>query len=107
MENRYDARLNGVVVYDRASKRIARWDMVALGDYTGCWFAGHKGWIEATPRAPLPLGFAFELDPSAYRVPAQRRRPRSFVHAYIFRDREAFYWDPLKWEEDWKKRQPR
>jgi hypothetical protein len=104
VENRFDARLNGVVVYDRASKRITRWDMVALGDYSGCWFAGHKGWKEATPEAALPLGFAFEVDPSAYRVPAQRRRPRSFVHAYIFRDREPFYWDPEKWQEDWKKR---
>jgi hypothetical protein len=107
IENRYDARLEGVLVYDRVHKRIARWDMVALGDYTGCWFVGHEGWKEATAAAPLPLGFAFELDESAYRVPAERRRPRSFVHAYIFNGKEQYYWDPEKWEEDWKKRQPR
>jgi hypothetical protein len=105
--NRYDARLEGVVVYDRVKKRITRWDMAALGDYTGCWFTGNDGWKEATADAPLALGFAFEVDGSAYRVPAERRRPRSFVHAYIFKEREQFYWDPDKWEEDWKKRQPK
>jgi hypothetical protein len=107
VENRYDARLGGVVVYDRAKKKISRWDMAVLGDYTGCWFAGNDGWKEATADAPLALGFAFELDANAYQVPPGRRRPRSFVHAYIFRDREQFYWDPGKWEEDWEKRQPR
>jgi hypothetical protein len=107
VENRYEARLEGVMVYDRVRKKISRWDLAALGDYLGCWFTGHDGWKEATADAPLPLGFAFELDESAYQVPAERRRPRSFVHAYIFKEREQFYWDPDKWEEDWKKRQPR
>jgi hypothetical protein len=107
VENRYDARLEGVLVYDRATKKITRWDMAVLGDYLGCWFAGNDGWKEATAESPLALGFAFELDETAYQVPPERRRPRSFVHAYIFKDREAFYWDPDKWEEDWKKKQPR
>jgi hypothetical protein len=107
VENRYDAALEGVVVVDRVAKKIVQWDMVALGDYSGCWFAGNQGWKEATPAAPLPVGFAFELDASAYQVPAERRRPRSFVHAYIFNGKEQFYWDPQQWEEDWKKRQPR
>jgi hypothetical protein len=107
VNNRYDARLEGVIVYDRAGQKITRWDMAALGDYAGCWFAGNDGWKEATAEAPMALGFAFELDESAYRVPAERRRPRSFVHAYIFKDREEFYWNPDRWEEDWKKRQPR
>jgi len=84
VENRYDARLQGMLVYDRSAKKIVQWDMVALGDYAGCWFAGNDGWKEATRDAPMPLGFSFELDPSAYQVPAERRRPRSFVHAYIF-----------------------
>ncbi|MBM4068870.1 MAG: hypothetical protein FJ271_07980 [Planctomycetes bacterium] len=105
VENRYDARLEGVLEYDRASRRITRWDMASLGDYTGCWFAGNDGWKEATSGSPLPLGFAFEIDHTAYQVPAERRRPRSFVHAYIFREREPFYWDPELWHEDWKKRQ--
>ena len=91
--------------YDRTHQRIVRWDMTALGDYTGRWFAGNKGWIEATSAAPLPLGFVFELDQTAYELPPERRRPRSFMHAYMFRAREEHYWDPDKWLEDWKKRQ--
>jgi hypothetical protein len=105
LENRYDARLDGVIIFDRVAARITRWDMTALGDYSGRWFAGHKGWKEATPDAPLPLAFACEVDPTAYDLPPERRRPRSFVHAYIFKEREEFYWDPDKWLEDWKKRQ--
>ena len=106
IENRYDARLEGVIeLRPRARSKITRWDMAALGDYTGRWFAGNKGWKEATAEAPLPLGFAFELDPTAYELPPERRRPRSFMHAYIFRAAEEHYWDPDKWLEDWKKRQ--
>jgi len=79
--------------------------MTALGDYSGRWFAGNKGWKEATRANPLYLGFAFEVEHAAYKVPAERRRPRSFIHASMFRDREEQYWDPEKWLEDWKKRQ--
>lgn len=104
VENRYDARLEGELVIDRAEQRITRWDLAALGDYTGRWFAGNKGWKEATREAPLPLGFAFELDRTAYELPPERRRPRSFVHAYIFRSGEDYYWDPEKWLQDWNKR---
>ena len=68
--------------------------MAALGDYTGRWFAGNKGWKEATAEAPLALGFAFELDQTAYELPPERRRPRSFIHAYIFKDREAVLLGP-------------
>lgn len=105
VENRYDARFEGVLEYDRAAKRISRWDMASLGDYTGCWFAGNDGWKEATATSPLPLGFAFEIDHTAYAVPPERRRPRSFVHAYIFNGREPFFWDPDLWHDDWMKRQ--
>jgi hypothetical protein len=105
VENRYDARLEGVVVYDRSRQRITRWNLTALGDYRGRWFAGHKGWQEATAEAPLPLGFAFELDATAYELPPERRRPRSFMHAYMFRAAEEHYWDPDKWLQDWGKRQ--
>lgn len=104
-ETRYDARLEGTLEYDRAQKRITRWDMAALGDYTGEWFAGNVRWKEATRDAPMPLAFAFELDQTAYELPPERRRPRSFMHAYIFKAQEEHYWDPEKWEEDWKKRQ--
>ena len=107
LENRYDARLEGVIVYDRAKEKITRWDMAVLGDYAGRWFAGNSGWKEATTDAPMPLGFAFEVDQTAYDLPPERRRPRSFMHAYTFKEREAFYWDPDKWLDDWKKRQPK
>ena len=47
-----------------------------------------------------------EADPRrAPQPPGLYESPRSFVHAYIFKEREQFYWDPDKWEEDWKKRQ--
>ena len=105
VENRYDARLEGVLVFDRAKGKVTRWDMVALGDFLGRWFAGNKGWKEATLGAPLPLGFAFEVDATAYELAPEYRRPRSFMHAYIFKANEDHYWDPEKWEEDWKKRQ--
>jgi len=116
LENRFDAGLEGTMVFDRAAQRITKWNMVALGDYSGAMFThreesgrnvGDDQWREATREAPVPLGFAFELDPTAYDTPPERRRPRSFVHAYIFRDREQFYWDPEKWEQDWKQRQQR
>ncbi len=107
VENRYDARLEGVVHFDRVKNRITRFDLAALGDFTGRWFAGAKGWQEATPASPIPLGFSFELDTTAYDLPPERRRPRSFMHAYIFREREDHYWDPEKWLSDWRKRQPK
>lgn len=107
LENRYDARLEGELIYDRSAKKISHWNMVGLGDYTGCWFAGEKGWKEAVTDAPVHMGFAFALDRSDYEVPPQRRRPPSFIHAYIFRGREQFYWDPEKWLEDWQKKQQR
>jgi hypothetical protein len=94
-------------VYDRAKGKIVRWDMAVLGDYSGRWFAGNSGWKEATPESPMPLGFAFEVDQTAYDLPPERRRPRSFIHAYMFKEREEFYWDPDKWLDDWKKRQPK
>lgn len=105
LENRYDARLEGAITFDRAKKKIVRWDAVTLGDYSGRWFAGNKGWKEATRTEPLPLAFAFELDAGAYALPPERRRPRSFVHVYVFRGKEEHYWDPDAWLEDWKKRQ--
>jgi hypothetical protein len=107
VENRYDGRLEGVLKYDRTRQRIVSWHMTALGDYTGTWFTGHAGWKEATSAAPLAVGYSFELDRSDYQLPSERRRPRSFVHAYIFNGKEQYYWDPEKWEADWKKRQPR
>jgi hypothetical protein len=113
LENRYEAHLEGVLVYDRERQRIVQWDMVALGDYTGVMFTtreengkniGDTQWREATRDAAVPLAFSFELDKEAYEATPERRRPRSFVHAYIFREREQFYWEPAKWEQDWHRR---
>ena len=67
--------------FDRAKNKITRFDLTALGDFSGRWFAGNKGWKEATTAAPLPLGFAFEVDQTAYQLPPEQRRPRSFMHA--------------------------
>jgi hypothetical protein len=104
-EKRYDARLEGVLVYDRKQENFVRWDMAALGDYSGEWFVQNWGkrWQPATPETPMPLAFAFELDQTAYELPPERRRPRSFMHAYVFRVREQFYWDADAWLEYWKK----
>ena len=110
-ETRYDARVEGVIVYDRSKKEITRWDMASLGDYSGEWFSQNARWQLATPESPLRLGVSFELDQSDYAFP-DRRRPRGFVHGYIFggdrpghEAQERWYWDPEKWEADWKKRQ--
>ena len=107
IENRYDARLEGVLEFDRTKNKMTRFDVAVLGDFSGRWFAGHKGWNEATREAPLALGFAFEIDTTAYELPPERRRPRSFMHAYIFRVAEEHYWDPERWLADWTKRQPK
>ena len=107
IENRYDTRLEGVLEFDRVKNKITRFDVTTLGDFTGRWFAGNKGWKEATPEAPMPLGFAFELDTTAYELSAERRRPRSFMHSYVFRTSEEHYWDPDAWLADWQKRQPK
>jgi hypothetical protein len=107
LEKRYDARMEGILVVDREKKKIARWDMVSLGDYTGEWFTGHERWKAATPEAPLSMAFAFELDRATYDLPPERRRPRSFMHAYIFREKEEQFWDPDLWLADWEKRQKR
>ena len=48
----------------------------------GRWFAGNKGWKEATADAPMPLGFAFEVDQTAYELPAGTP-PAALVHARL------------------------
>ncbi len=108
VENRYDARLEGVLVYDRTDRRDH-----PVGH-------GHAGRLQRLlvrrqrrlegGRRPRPR--RAWASPSSWTRPRIKSRrsaggPRSFVHAYIFRDREHFYWDPEKWEDDWKKRQRR
>jgi hypothetical protein len=104
LEKRYDARLEGVIEVDRAAKKITRFDLVALGDYTGEWFTGHERWKAATPELPLAMAFAVEIDRTSYGLPPERRRPRSFMHAYIFNEREPQFWDPDLWLADWEKK---
>jgi hypothetical protein len=79
------------------------WELVALSDYIGirCRAQWHG------PDSPMRLGFAFKLDRSDYDLHPERRRPRSMVHAYTFKNKAQYYWDPEKWEEDWKKQQKR
>jgi hypothetical protein len=107
VDNRYDGTVEGVLIYNRVKQQFTTWDMAAVGDYTGTWFAGNDGWKEATAEAPVAMGFAFALDRSDYEVAPEFRRPRSFIHSYIFQGREEFYWDPEEWETDWKKKQPK
>lgn len=99
LNNQYDARLEGQIDYDPVQKKIARWDMVALGDYLGLCYA----YSHPKPFAVKPLahGFAFELDRGSYELPAEFRRNKPAVLTYIS---ERFYFDPEKWEADWKKR---
>jgi hypothetical protein len=104
VENRYDTRLEGMLLYDRSQKAISRWDMVALGDWTGEWFTNGAGWQEARANAPVRLGFSFELDRSDYEIP-ERRRPPGFVLDYTFRGKEKYYWDPELWEAESTKAQ--
>jgi hypothetical protein len=98
MDNRYDVGVEGTIVYDPARKRITRWDMVALGDYSGY---NSYGASPVTPR--IPYGHCFELDQSDYEVPAELRRPKPYVLLYQFAAKPDFYWIPEKYQEDWRK----
>jgi hypothetical protein len=104
LANRYDARLEGRIVYDPAQNKITRWDMTALGDYTGIWVGyredGWRGWA----LKPVPFGFSFELDRTDYEFPPERRRHASFQFNYVFKNQPQHYWDPDLWLEDWNKR---
>jgi hypothetical protein len=65
----FDAQLLGEIRYNRTTKAIDRFDVVAIGDYWG------EGTFTPNPRAGRqPLGIAFELatgDSAADRVPPQ------------------------------------
>jgi hypothetical protein len=110
LEDRYDARVEGLLVYDRRQQKITRWEMVVLGDHQGAYWPN----INAKPRRnftsePVALGFAFELDQSDYELPAERRRQAPYLVAHTFKgpQRQAFYWDVERWETAWKKQQKR
>jgi hypothetical protein len=113
IEDRYDAHLEGQLVYDPTTKRLTRWDMVALGDYTG--FSQAHLWAGKELRQredfglakePVAIGISFEIDNNNYDLPAEYRRSIPHVIWWLGdRSKEHdWYFDPRKWEEEWKKR---
>jgi hypothetical protein len=80
----YDARISGVLEYDTAAARFTRFDAVALGDYRGHWGLALKV-------KPVPVGFAFQLDPRD--VPPEGRHAPFALSAL-----QDFYWTADKWQ---------
>jgi hypothetical protein len=111
LEDRYDAKIEGVLVYDRQKKQIAQWEMVALGDHQGAYWPNiNRGKTACNfTTDPVVMGFAFELDQSDYALPAERRRQAPYLVAHTFKgpQRQAFYWDVEAWTAAWKKQQKR
>jgi hypothetical protein len=109
LQNRYDARLEGKLDYDPSRKRFTRWDMVALGDYTGaccaCEFGKNKEEGHLVAREPLPIAMSFELENYNYEMPPEYRRTIPYL-MWWFRGRpnHDFYFSPETWEADWIKR---
>jgi hypothetical protein len=67
----YDARLQGVLVYDRKAAKFTRFDLVAWGE---AW--GHGSYTAGAPpgRFPLVIAFSRAGDKPADRVPPQAAR---------------------------------
>jgi hypothetical protein len=111
LEDRYDARIEGVLVYDLRKERITKWEMVALGDHQGAYWPNiNRGKTACNfTTDPVAIGFSFELDQSDYEIPAERRRQAPYLVAHTFKgpQRQAYYWDLEKWEAAWKKQQKR
>jgi hypothetical protein len=107
LEDRYDARLEGLLVYDRRQKKVAKWEMVALGDHTGAYWPNVGGKESRNfTTDPVAIGFSFELDQSDYELPAERRRQAPYLVAHTFKgpQRQAYYWDLFMGVADWIKR---
>lgn len=79
----YDARLYGELEYDTAQKKFMRFDAAALGDYRGNWGLSLKV-------KPVPVGFAFELDPRD--LPAEGRHAPFALSAL-----KDHYWKADQW----------
>ncbi len=110
LEDRYDARPEGQLVYDPQQQKITRWDMVVLGDHQGAYWPNVGGKSSRNFTAePIAIGFAFELDQSDYALPAERRRQAPYLVAHTFKgpQRQIYYWDVDQWEAAWKKQQKR
>jgi hypothetical protein len=110
LEDRYDASLEGQLVYEPPQKKITRWEMVVLGDHRGAYWPNVGGKTSCNfTTDPIAIGFSFELDQSDYELPAERRRQAPYLVAHTFKgpQRQVYYWDIEKWEADWKKQQKR
>jgi hypothetical protein len=107
--NRYDAHLEGKLVYDPTRQRITSWDMVALGDYIG--FSQAHAWIGPKgtkdyewTKEPIAIAMSFEIDRTNYVLPAEYRRTIPYlIYRFHHKDERQYYFDPDKWEADWKK----
>jgi hypothetical protein len=110
LDDRYDARLEGLLEFDPKQKKITKWEMVVLGDHQGAYWPNIGGPTSCNfTKEPVALGFSFHLDQSDYELPAERRRQAPYLVAHTFKGphRQAYYWDLDKWEADWKKQQKR
>jgi hypothetical protein len=79
----------------------------ALGDYTGGCCACDYGKVKEdghfVAKEPLPIAMSFEIDNNNYELPAEYRRSTPYL-IWRFRNQTPFYFDPDKWEADWRKR---
>jgi hypothetical protein len=84
-ETVYDAKLYGIVEFDRASGKIVRFDAVGLGDYRGHW-------VHVLKEKPVPLGFAFQLDTRTLDLEQERHAPFGLSRT------RSNYWTPDQWK---------
>jgi hypothetical protein len=110
LQNRYDAGLEGQLVYDPVQKRFTRWDMIVLGDFVGAslannWMGPNKKDRDIAKR-PLPIATSFEIDWNNYEVPPEYRRTTPHMLWWLADQagNRDYYFHPDKWEENWKKR---
>ena len=112
VEDRYDARLEGKLVYDPAKKRFTRWDMVVLGDYVGfsqahIWAGAKRPQDSGLATEPAPIVMSFEIDNWNYEAGPEYRRTVPFLF-WWFRSRTDkgydHYFNPDKWRADWVKK---
>ena len=57
----YEAPISGRLEYDRAEKKIVRFDMVAAGEVWGRWGDANNKSMEIERPGRAPFGFAFEM----------------------------------------------
>ena len=89
-----DARVEGILVYDRQARKFTRFDVVGLGDTWGAVLGGlmYTRW---------PIGFAFELDMRDYEPGFSRGMPAGM----IFAGPQA-YWNPAVRTKGYREKEP-